>query len=263
MRKKYDTNVIIGSIFVCVVVLFILIGIVHSPYDPNAMDGSAINQPPNIRHIFGTDHFGRDILSRVMEGAKTTFLLAVVTVTIGGVIGTLLGAFTGYYGGVLDEILMRVNDGFASFPSILLALIFVSIFGPGTYSITISLGIIFVPTFARVVRGEFLRLKSADFVKNAKLMGASNVRIMFIHILPNTKNIVLSTIVITFNNAVLAESGMSFLGLGVQPPHASLGRMLSESQTYMLNAPWTALAPGFVIILFVLGLHLINDSLRV
>lgn len=232
---------------------------IYTPYDPNEMNGSIKNIAPNFGHPFGTDNFGRDILSRVMAGAKTTFFVALLTVAIGATAGTFIGALTGYYGGWIDEILMRINDCVTSFPSILLALVFVSILGPGKYNIIMALGIIFIPSFARVVRSEFITLKQMDFVKNAKLMGAGDFRIMFVHILPNTKPILLTSITIGFNNAVLAEAGMSYLQLGVQPPDASLGRMLSEAQTYLFTAPWYAIAPGVMIVLTVMGFSLINE----
>ena len=155
---------------------------------------------------------------------------------------------------------MRLNDGLTSFPSILLALVFVSILGPGKYNIILALGIIFIPSFARVVRSEYITQKQMDYVKNAKLMGASDFRIMFVHILPNTRPILLSSLTIGFNNAVLAEAGMSYLSLGVQPPDASLGRMLSEAQAYLFSAPWVALAPGILIVLTVLGFSMVNED---
>lgn len=262
MRKhKHNINYYIGLVLVLLVVLMVLVGFVYTPYDPNAMDGAAMNQSPNLKHWFGTDYFGRDILSRVMKGAGTTFFIAINTVLIGGVVGIIVGAVTGYYGGKMDEIIMRINDGIASFPSILLALIFVSIIGTGKYPVILALGIIFIPSFARVVRSEFLKMKSMDYVRNAKLLGASDFRIMFIHMLPNAKTMLISTIGIAFNNAVLAESGMSYLGLGVQPPDATLGRMLSEAQTYLMSAPWFAVAPGFIIIITVLGFYLVSENL--
>lgn len=240
-------------------VLFVLVGLVYTPYDPNAMDPVLRSARPSLLHPFGTDNFGRDVLSRVMKGAATTFFVGLSTVAIGAVCGTLVGAVTGYYGGLFDELLMRLNDGLTSFPSILLALVFVSVLGPGKYNIILALGIIFIPSFARVVRSEFITHKHLDYVSNAKLMGVSDLRIMFVHILPNTKPILLSSITIGFNNAVLAEAGMSYLSLGVQPPDASLGRMLSEAQTYLFSAPWMALAPGILIVLTVLGFSLVSE----
>lgn len=257
--KINNLNFVLGITIISFVLLFIIVGLFYTPYDPNAMDVTAKNMAPSFSHLFGTDNFGRDVLSRVMEGGKTTFFVALLTVAIGTFFGTLLGAFTGYYGGWLDEILMRINDGLASFPSILLALIVVSLIGPGKYNIILALGIIFIPSFARVVRSEYITLKERDFVKNAKLMGASDWRIMFVHILPNTKTILLSSITIGFNNAVLAEAGMSYLQLGVQPPDPSLGRMLSEAQSYMLMSPWCAIFPGIMIVLSVIGFSLINE----
>lgn len=257
--RKLNLNLIIGVSVISLVLLMILIGLFYSPYDPNEMNGTIKNAAPSFSHLFGTDNFGRDILSRVMSGAKTTFFVALSTVAMGTIIGTFIGALTGYYGGWIDEILMRLNDVLTSFPSILLALVFVSILGPGKYNVILALGIIFIPSFARVVRSEYIILKQMDFVKNAKLMGAGDFRIMFIHILPNAKPILLSSITIGFNNAVLAEAGMSYLQLGVQPPDASLGRMLSEAQTYLLIAPWYAIAPGAMIVLTILGFSLINE----
>ena len=260
-RKQHNMNYYIGVILVVIVCVMVVVSFFYTPYDPNGMDSLAVNESPSINHWFGTDYFGRDILSRVMLGMRTTFFIAISTVLIGGTIGTVIGAITGYYGGRFDEIIMRINDGLASFPSILLALVFVSIFGTGKYPVIFALGILFIPSFARVVRGEFLKLKEMDFVKNAKLLGINDLRIMFIHMLPNTKQIMISSIGIGFNNAVLAESSMSYLGLGVQPPDASLGRMLSEAQAYLLNAPWFAVAPGLVIIVTVLGFYLVADNL--
>ena len=255
MRKK-NFNFILGAILIGIVLLLVLVGIFYTPYDPNAMNGSIKNAAPSFAHWFGTDNFGRDIFSRVMEGSRTTFFVAIATVAIGTIVGTLVGAFTGYYGGVLDSILMRINDGITSFPSILLTLVIISIFGIGKYNIILALGIVFIPSFARVVRSEYMVQKEMDYVKMAKLMGASDIRILFIHILPNISSMLFSTI----NNAVLAEAGMSYLGLGVQPPDASLGRMLSEAQAYLFSAPWYAIAPGVMIVITVLGISLINEE---
>lgn len=262
-KEKYSRfNYILGLIITSLVLLTVITGFFYTPYDPNKMNSSLKNNPPSLSHPFGTDNFGRDILSRVMKGAGTTYLISLAIVLIGASLGTAVGALTGYFGGWTDEILMRFNDCLASFPSILLALVFVSIFGPGTYNVVLALGIIFVPSYARIVRSEFIVLRERDFVKNAKLAGAGNFRIMFAHILPNTKKVLIPSLLIGFNNAVLAEAGLSYLGLGVQPPDASLGRMLSEAQSYMVYAPWYALAPGLMIILTVLGLSLISGGLE-
>lgn len=259
MKRVKDKKYIFGMVLMAAVLLFVLVGIFYTPYDPEKMDASVKSMGPSLTHWFGTDNFGRDVLSRVMDGSQTTFFIAFCTILIGCAAGSLIGAVTGYFGGILDEIIMRINDVLLSFPYILLALIIISIMGIGKYNIIIAMGILFVPSFARVVRSEFVTQKQLDYVKNAKLMGAGNMRIMFVHIFPNILPILFSSITIGFNNAVLTEAGMSYLGLGVQPPEASLGRMLSEAQAYLVNAPWCALAPGIMIILTVLSFSLVSE----
>lgn len=259
-KNKENIDFYIGCILLFIILSFVIVGIFYTPYDPDEMNNAMKNMPPSFTHLLGTDNFGRDILSRVMKGTYTTTTISLIIVSIGVIVGTIIGAITGYYGGILDEIFMRFNDAILAFPSILLALVFVSIFGAGKYNIILALGLLFIPSYVRIVRGEFITYKNMDFVNNARLQGASDFRIMVFHILPNTKPILLSAIVVGFNNAVLAEAGMSFLGLGVQPPEASLGRMLSEAQSYILNAPWYALAPGITIVIIVLSFSLISGG---
>lgn len=260
MRKngKLNINRSIGVVLLLFAVLVSLVGCFFTPYDPNAMNAELKNAAPSFLHWFGTDNFGRDVFSRVMKGAGTTFLVGLSVVAIGAVGGCLLGAFTGYFGGKADLILMRINDAVAAIPSILLALVFVSVFGSGTWQLIAALGILFIPSFARVVRSGFLVQKELDYVKNARLMGAGHLRIMFVHILPNIRGSLLSALAIGFNNAVLSEAAMSYLSLGVQPPDASLGRMLSEAQPYFFRAPWSAVAPGMMILISVLGVGLLS-----
>ncbi len=262
MFRKLNRKLIFGIILALVMFIPVLIGFFVTPYDPEAMDITLKNAAPSLSHLFGTDNFGRDIFSRIMEGGKTTFLVALATVFIGAVIGTAVGAVTGYFGGIADEILMRLNDSLASIPSILLALVIVSVLNIGTANIVIALGIVFIPSFARIMRSEVIRERNMDYVKNAGLCGAGPFRIILVHILPNTRSVFLSTVMIGINNAILAEAGMSFLGLGVQPPDASLGRMLAESQTYLLSAPWYALFTGTYIVLSILSITLIGENLQ-
>lgn len=259
-KRSKDINFIIGVIILIIAMAFVIVGFFYTPHDPNKMNNVMKNMAPSLKYPFGTDNFGRDVLSRAMEGAGTTVIIAAITVSIGLVFGIVVGGITGYFGGILDEVLMRINDAIASFPSILLALVLISIFGPGKYNITFALGIAFIPSFTRVIRSEFITLRDREFVQNARLLGAGNFRIIFIHILPNTKEILLSAVAVGFNNAILAEAGMSFLGLGVQPPDASLGRMLSEAQAYLFNAPWVALTSGLTIVFIVLGFSMISGG---
>lgn len=239
----------------------IVLGFFWVPYDTEAMQGSLKLNAPSLVHIFGTDQFGRDVFSRVLAGAGSTLTIAVGTILIGGGIGILIGAVTGYFGGWLDEGLMRVNDALAAFPSVLLALVIISIWGTGKYKVMLALGLAFIPSFARIVRGEFMRCREEDYVTSARLIGVSTPRILFVHILPNILPALLSSLTIGFNNAVIQEAGMSYLGIGVQPPDASLGRMLSESQTYLASGPWCAVFPGLFLVLLILGVGMLGEGI--
>lgn len=264
MKKKilHQPTFLIGMIITWIMLLLTVVGFFYTPYDPTQMDTSSKLAGCSFEHIMGCDNFGRDIFSRVLQGMGNTFLIASATVAIGVVCGVLLGAFTGYFGGWIDEVIMRIIDVIFAFPSILLALVFVSIFGTGKYNVVFALGIAFVPSFARIVRSEFIKCKDMDYVKTARLAGVSDLRIMFVHILPNTMTVLLSSIMIGFNNAVLSEASMSYLGIGVQPPDASLGSMLSEAQGYLFSAPNYAIFPGVMIILLVLGFSLMAEGLK-
>lgn len=253
---------LIGGVIVGVMAVLILVGYVWTPYDTTGMSGADKFLAPCLAHPLGTDNFGRDILSRVMEGAGSTFLIALCVVLIGGIIGTVIGCLTGYFGGAADLVLMRVCDAITAFPSILLALVLINVFGMGKYQIILILGILFIPSFARVVRGEVAKERNLNYVASARLMGASHLRIMLVHILPNTRQVLLPTLAIGFNNAVLAEASMSFLGIGVKPPEVSLGYMMSESQSYMARAPWYMLTCGSVIVLLILGVSLVGEGLQ-
>ena len=262
LLQKKSVSFRIGLTIAAIMAVLALVGYVWTPYDPSAIVGSEKFLAPSLRHLFGTDNFGRDIFSRVMVGVGTTFFISLCTVCIGGIVGTLIGAFAGYFGGVVDEVLMRINDALTAFPSILLALVFIAMLGFGKYNVILALGVAFIPSFARVVRAEFARHRSMSYVKSARLMGASHLRIMFRHILPNTRGVLLPALIIVFNNAVLAEASMSYLGIGVAPPDVSLGYMLSESQSYMIKAPWYVLCTGLVIVLLILGVSMMGEGLR-
>ena len=262
MKKARNSFFYIGGGISLVMTLLILMGYIWTPYSPTQMDASAQMQAPSLQHLLGTDNFGRDIFSRVLQGAGTSFLIAVSVVAIGCLAGILVGSLCGYYGGTADVILTRVCDSITAFPSILLALVIVSVVGSGTYNIILALGILFIPSFARIVRGEFARCRHLNYIQSAKLMGVGDARILFSHILPNTFSVLLPAITIGFNNAILSEASMSFLGIGIQPPHASLGSMLNDSQTYLKSAPWYALCTGLTIVLLILGFSLLSEGFQ-
>ena len=262
IEKKHNPYILAGSVITGGILILVFLGIFFSPYDPSQMNATAKLQGISLQHIMGTDHMGRDVFSRVLYGSRVTLVIAAGTVLIGAGIGTLLGALTGYFGGIFDEIMMRIIDALFAFPSVLLALVFVSLFNSGTYEVMIALGIAFIPSFARIVRSEFLRYRSMDYVESARIQGASDLRIIFEHIMPNVRGILLSSVLIGFNNAVLAEAGLSYLGIGSQPPYASLGKMLSDAQQYMFSAPAYVLGPGMMIVFMVLGFSLLGEGVR-
>lgn len=257
---KRNYSLIIGCVITAIILLIAIVGLFWTPYSTTAMSLDMKFAPPGPEHIFGCDNYGRDIFSRVMQGVGTTFLVSLVTVAFGMIVGTVIGFLAGYIGGWFDEVIMRINDVLNAFPSILLALVLVSFFGNGLMNVIVALGILFIPSFARIARSEMLRLRGMEFVQSAMLSKAPTGRIIFSHILPNAYISILASAAVGFNNAVIAEAGLSFLGLGVQPPDASLGRMISEAGSYLLQAPWYAIFPGIAIIVLVLGVALISDG---
>lgn len=252
---------IIGAVIASAVMLLLLVGCFWTPYNPDAMNASLKLAPASAAHPFGCDSFGRDVLSRVMSGGRITLLVAAGTVLLGAGTGIITGAVSGYFGGIIDTVFMRICDALLAFPSVLLALVVIALFGSGEVQLVLSLGIAFAPSFARVVRSEFQRCRGLGYVQAARLQGASHVRILFVHILPNIRQVLISALLIGFNNAVLAEAALSYLGIGVQPPKASLGRMLSEGQTFIFKDPMLCVYPGAVLMLLVLGFGLMGDGL--
>jgi len=261
-RTELNAFFYIGGAIAALLTLMIIVSFFWTPYSPTAMDATAKLSAPSAAHIFGTNKLGQDIFSRVMKGAGTSFIIALCVVAIGSISGLVIGSLCGYYGGIADVILTRLCDAITAFPAILLSLVIVAITGGGEYIIILVLGILFVPSFARVVRAEYARARELNYVQSAKLMGASDFRIMYLHILPNIMPVLLPAITIGFNNAVLSEASMSFLGIGIKAPQASLGSMLKESQTFLRDAPWYALSTGLVMILLILGFSLLSEGLQ-
>lgn len=252
----------VGSVLIGLICIAALISFFYTPYDPYAMDAARKFLPPSPLHWFGTDNFGRDNFSRAVTGARYSLFVASVTVALSGFLGVILGLLSGYAGGLADEIILRLTDALSSFPAVLTALVAVTVFSGGKFAIIPALAIAFLPSFIRLTRSGTMRLKNRDFVQAAYVSGASRARIMFRHLLPNLLPTLIPAVVIGLSNAILAESGMSYLGLGIQPPTPSWGRMLFEGQTYLFHAPWEALSAGLMMILTVLGFHSLGESLE-
>lgn len=264
MKKTNWDNIelYIGLIIIGFIGLMAVISLFYTPFDPNKMDIVNKFQAPSATHLLGTDQFGRDILSRIMVGSKLIFLVGFSTVGISLLIGGTLGALAGYYGGLLDDILMKIIEAKMAFPGVLLALMLISIFSPSVWIIILALSIMNIPRFTRVVRSGYIQYKDAEFIQAAHVIGLSHLRIMLVHILPNIASSILVTCALSFGTTILSEAGLSYLGLGLQPPHASWGKMLNEAQGFMLQSPLTAIIPGVMITLVVLGFNLIADGLR-
>lgn len=257
-RKSF----VAGACMVALMLLLMLVGFFWMPYDPDAMELGNKLQFFSPAHPLGTDQFGRDILSRMMEGARYSFLIGALAVAAGFVTGGLIGMLSGYYGGRLDEVVMKLIDVQMAFPGVLLALMLIAVFGVGLGNMALALGIMAIPRFARITRSGFLKYREAEFVKAARVRGAGDGRILFRHILPHVAPDLIVTCSLSFAGAVMSEAGLSYLGLGIQPPTPSFGKMLSEAQGSILQAGWYVLVPAAAITLLVMGFNLMGDGLQ-
>lgn len=248
------------------VILFIIFVGILGPFlvktDPNAQNILNKLQPPSKEHWFGTDNFGRDIFSRIVNGTKLTLTVGFLSVFIGGIIGVVIGIVAGYYGGVIDTITMRLMDILLAFPGILLALAIVSVLGGRLINVIIAVGIFSIPAFARIVRGSTLQVKKLEYIDAVKALGASDIRIIFKHILPNIMSPIIVQATMRIATAILTASGLAFLGLGAQPPAAEWGAMLSDGRAFMHNAGHMVLIPGMMIVIVVLAFNIFGDGLR-
>lgn len=255
---------LIGAFITLVVLLAALLSFVWTPYSFSAQNISQRFVPPSASHWFGTDHFGRDIFSMILVGARTSISVALVAVSVGVLIGTPLGlaAAASRRGGLIDEVIMRTNDLVFAFPAILIAVLITALFGPGAINAIIAIGIFNIPVFARLSRAAALSLWQRDFVLAARVAGKGRARISLEHILPNILNTLIVQATIQFSLGILAEAALAYVGLGAQPPMPSWGKMLADAQTMVSLAPHVALVPGLAIVTTVLGLNLMGDGLR-
>ncbi|MBQ7337808.1 MAG: ABC transporter permease [Clostridia bacterium] len=262
-RFRRHKLAMVGSAVVLFIVLAALIGPFLSPYDPDASVGE-FNQPPSGEHWLGTDQIGRDVLTRVLCGTRISLLVGVLATLISTVIGVVLGLISGYFGGWIDMVIMRVTDMIMSFPYILLVLVAAAVFEPGLWNIILILGFVDWPGIARLVRGNVMNLRETNFVKSNVVAGMSKAHILFSEILPNTTAPILVYMTSVLALSILDEASLSFIGMGVQPPTASLGNLLNNAQnlTILTERPWLWVPPGLVIIVLVVAINLVGDALR-
>ena len=257
-----NRSFVIGLVITGLIAAMALISFAWTPYDITNLIVANRMKPPSAEFLFGTDHFGRDILSMIMVGSRNSIAVAFVAVGIGMAIGIPLGCWAAARGGWIDEALMRFNDLVFAFPALLSAVMITAIFGPGAVNAIIAIGIFNIPVFARVARAGAMALWPREFILAARASGKGKTQITIEHILPNIVSMLLVQGTIQFALGILAEAGLSYLGLGAQPPMVSWGRMLFDAQTRMMVAPYLALFPGMAIVITVLGLNLLGDGLR-
>jgi peptide/nickel transport system permease protein len=255
----------LGLLGLGICVGFIIIAIfapVIAPFSPNTPDIMGSLEGPGRSHWLGTDDLGRDVLSRIIFGSRVSLLVGLVSVSVALVIGATIGMISGYFGGWLDIALMRAMDSLLSFPALVLALAVAAVIGTGMKAPMIAIAVVYIPTFARVTRGQVLSVREYEFVLAARTIGSGRPRIMLHHVLPNVTAPLIIQTSLSVAFAILAEASLSFLGLGVKPPEPSWGRMVSEGRQYLQDAPWIVFGPGFTIFIMVMGLNFLGDALR-
>jgi len=254
-----------GTVGFCILLAFFLLAVFApwvAPYSPTEQNYTAALSPPSGKFLLGTDNFGRDVLSRMIYGSRVSLLVGFGAVFVSMVIGVALGAIAGYYGGVTETVIMRVVDGLLSFPALILAIALMAILGLGLQNIMIAIAVGFIGHFARVTRGDVLNIKGDTFIEAAKLMGVSNAMIIVAHVLPNILSPIIVQAVLRVSAAILTESSLSFLGLGLPPPDPTWGFMIAEGRGFIVMAPWISTFPGIALFFVVFGLNLFGDGLR-
>jgi len=262
MKTRWHPSLVIGLTGTGIFLALALISLIWTPYPIDQIDLARKFAGPGAEHWLGTDFFGRDMLSMVMAGTLTSFVVAAIAVAIGMVIGVPLGLAAAAWGGPVEWLVLRVNDFLFAFPAIITAILITALFGPGAINAMIAIGIFNIPVFARVARGGALSLKSLDYIGAARLAGMGNWEISLRHLLPNVASLIIVQATIQLALGILAEAGLSYVGLGTQPPATSLGLMLKDAQSLFLLHPWLTYVPGLSIVLIVISLNLAGDGLR-
>ncbi|MFE0557557.1 MULTISPECIES: nickel transporter permease [Paenibacillus] len=261
-RLKKNKAALFGGYFLLLMILVAIFGPLLTQYDPTKVDYSTKLLKPSADHWFGTDHNGRDIFTRIIHGMRLTLSVGFISVIIGAAFGVVLGIISGYYGGKWDALIMRMTDVMLAFPGILLALAVVSVLGKNLFNVIIAVSIFSIPTFARVVRGSTLAVRKLEYIDAMRSLGASDGRIIFGHILPNITSPIIVQATLRIAVAILTASGLSFLGLGAQPPTPEWGAMLNDGRNYIMDHPHVALFPGLSIVFVVIAFNLLGDGLR-
>ena len=262
-KLKRNKTAMVGLIIVCIMVLIAVFAPLLAPYDPTAISPlEAYALPGENGHILGCDHIGRDLLSRIIYGSRVSLLVAFGGTVVAGIIGVLLGLIAGYFGGIVDSVIMRIMDGMLSFPYILLAMVLMTVLGSSIFNVILAVGIGNIPSFARVVRGEVHIIKNEEYCNAARVIGVSNARMLFTHILPNTISPLIVYATLGIAGAIISEAALSFLGLGISEPTASWGSILQTGKFYLNTAPHIATYSGIFILITVLGFNLLGDGVR-
>lgn len=263
MRRFWrNRTAVVGLILLAVFIFAAVFAPFLTPYNPTERDYRARLKPPSAKHLLGTDYLGRDLFTRIIYGARVSLQVGLISVGLALVAGVFLGSVAGYYGRTLDLLIMRVIDIMLAFPSILLAIAIMAILGPTLSNAMLAIGIVAIPQYARIVRSSVLSVKGTEFIEAANALGLSNARIIFRHVLPNCLAPIIVQATLGVATAILDAAGLSFLGLGAQPPTPEWGAILAECRPYLRNAPWTVAFPGLAIVLVVLALNLVGDGLR-
>jgi peptide/nickel transport system permease protein len=262
IRREWRNPIgLVGAAIVLVTILLAVLAPIISPYSPSAQGGGRL-VAPNAEHLMGTDELGRDQLARIIYGARASLQVGAVSVVLALVAGVLVGIVAGFYRGWLDDWLMRLVDIVFAFPGLVLAIVIAGLLGPSRTNAMIAIGIVYAPAFARVIRGSVLAVMAEQYVESARVVGASDARIMLRHLLPNIMAPIIVLTTVYLSTAILSEASLSFLGLGTQPPEPSWGGMLNAARRFMELAPWLAIFPGVAIMVVVLGFNFLGDGLR-